>query len=127
MAARTGIPTRDKDPLSAPLGYAMAPMHKRAFGIAVGTMAGALLFLLTVFHVVVNPSNALDIGLLAEYFYGYSVSWRGAFVGLAWGLATGFIAGWFVAFVRNLVVTVTIFAIRTRAELEQTRDFLDHI
>jgi hypothetical protein len=32
-----------------------------------------------------------------------------------------------VAFVRNLVVTVTMFTLRTRAELERTSDFLDHI
>jgi hypothetical protein len=40
---------------------------------------------------------------------------------------TGFVAGWFVAFVRNFVVTVSVFALRTRAELSQTSDFLDHI
>ena len=118
---------REPDASSAPLGYATAPMHKRAFGIAVGTTAGTLLFLLTAFHVIVKPEDALNIGLLRQYFYGYEVSWRGAFVGLAWGLVTGFVAGWFVAFVRNFVVTVSVFALRTRAELAQTSDFLDHI
>jgi len=115
------------DALSARLAYATAPMHKTAFGVAVGTTAGALLFLLTAFHVVVHPANALNIALLSEYFYGYEVTWRVAFVAFAWGLATGFVAGWFVAFVRNLVVTVTVFTLRTRAELEHTSDFLDHI
>jgi len=102
-------------------------MHKRAFGIALGATAGTLIFLVTAFHLIVNPANALNISLLGQYFYGYEVTWRGAFAGLAWGFATGFVAGWFVAFVRNLVVTVTVFTLRTRAELEQTSDFLDHI
>jgi hypothetical protein len=119
--------TQEWDASSARLGYVTAPMHKRAFGIAVGATAGTLIFVLTAFHVIVNPPNALNIALLGQYFYGYTVTWRGAFIGLAWGLATGFIAGWFVAFVRNLVVTVTVFALKTRAELEQTSDFLDHI
>ena len=39
----------------------------------------------------------------------------------------GFCAGWFVAFVRNLVMAVSLFILQTRAELDDTRDFLDHI
>jgi hypothetical protein len=119
--------TSDNDRTSARLAFATAPMHKRAFGIALGATAGTLIFLVTAFHLIVNPANALNISLLGQYFYGYEVTWRGAFAGLAWGFATGFVAGWFVAFVRNLVVTVTVFTLRTRAELEQTSDFLDHI
>src|SRR5262245_16622527 len=110
----TGNPVYDHDASLGPLGYATAPMHKRAFGIALGTVSGAFLFLLTVFHIIVNPAKALDIGLLSQYFYGYELTWRGAFVALAWGLATGFVAGWFIAFVRNLVVAITMFALKTR-------------
>ena len=120
-------PTRDSEASSARLAYATAPMHKRAFGIAVGITAGTLIFVITAFHLIVNPPNALNIALLGQYFYGYEVTWRGAVIGLAWGFATGFVAGWFVAFIRNLVVTVIVFALKTRAELEQTSDFLDHI
>jgi hypothetical protein len=40
---------------------------------------------------------------------------------------TGFVLGWFLALVRNLVVALILFAVRTRAELDQTRDFLDHV
>ena len=56
-----------------------------------------------------------------------AVTWRGAFIGMFWGLVTGFVAGWFLAFVRNFVITVTIFTVRAKAELAQTSDFLDHI
>jgi len=65
--------------------------------------------------------------LLGEYLVGYTVSWAGSFVGLLWGFAIGFCAGWFVAFVRNLVMAVSLFILQTRAELDDTRDFLDHI
>jgi len=46
---------------------------------------------------------------------------------LAWGFLSGFVLGWFFAFCRNVVVAGSIFLIRAKAELSQTRDFLDHI
>jgi hypothetical protein len=85
------------------------------------------LFAVTVFHVVLQPEEALDLRLLSHYLAGYSVSWAGAWVGLFWGVLIGFVAGWFVAFIRNLVIAVRVMLIRGTAELSQTRDFLDHI
>jgi hypothetical protein len=55
------------------------------------------------------------------------VTWGGVGVGFAWGLLTGFVIGWFAGFVRNLVLAVSVFALRSKAELQQTADFLDHI
>jgi hypothetical protein len=110
-------------PLTAPLG----PVHKTAAGIAVGCFCGVAFFALTVFHVVLRPADALDIGLLAQYFNGYEVSWKGAVIGLCWGFLSGFVAGWFVAFVRNVVIAIRVLMLKGRAELAQARDFLDHI
>ena len=42
--------------------------------------------MITAFHVVVRPANAPDLGLLAHYFYGYSVSWPGIGVGFVMGI-----------------------------------------
>lgn len=125
------------EPLEPPVGsgaesvpreirLAFAPLHKRAFGIAAGTTLGLLLFLATAFTVTVLPNDP-GLYLLGEYFYGYTVSWPGAFVGLFWGGFSGFVAGWFAAFCRNLALATLIFVGRTRAELDATRDFLDHI
>jgi hypothetical protein len=112
----------------AKLVYAFAPIHKRALGVAVGLVAGVLVFGLTVFHLLVlPPASSQYLALLGHYFYGYDVTWPGAFVGLFWSFVTGFVAGWFIAFVRNLVVSITVFALRTKAELSQTANFLDHI
>jgi hypothetical protein len=119
--------TRAADPLTRILASAFAPVHKRALGMATGLTAGIGLFVVTAFHVVVRPPNAPPIGLLAQYFYGYEVSWQGALIGLWWGFVVGFVTGWFVAFVRNLTLATWIFIVRTKAELAQTRDFLDHI
>jgi len=114
-------------PLAAVLSLAFAPLHKRAFGMAVGAAAALLVSGVTLFHVVAQPPDAGYLRLLANYFYGYTVSWQGVVVGGLWAFLTGFVAGWFIAFCRNLVIAVSIFITRTRAELRETRDFLDHI
>ena len=125
-AERTTSPRPDPGREDA-TGFAFAPIHKRALGVALGVVSGLGIFLVTVFHVVLQPGDPLSLHLLAQYFYGYDVSWRGALVGLFWGFVTGFVFGWFAAFVRNVVVATTIFVLRTKAELAQTKDFLDHI
>lgn len=106
---------------------AFAPVHKRAFGVAVGTAVGLAILLLTLASMRVEPEGQFGVHLLGVYFTGYSVSLPGAFIGAAWGFFVGFVGGWFVAFVRNLIVALWMFVVRTRAELTATRDFLDHI
>lgn len=107
--------------------FAFAPIHKMALGIATGAVFGLLIFAVTCFHVIGQPPHAPPLALLANYFYGYTITWQGALIGLLWGGVTGFVFGWFAAFVRNLTVALTVFALRTKAELNQTADFLDHI
>ena len=108
------------------LKLAFAPLDKRAFGAAIGSAFAALIFALTMFHVIAQPDGP-EIGLLRFFFYGYSVSWAGAFIGAFWAFVAGFVGGWFVAFCRNFVIAVSVFLTRARAELRATRDFLDHI
>jgi len=115
------------DPIERTLRRAFAPYYKRALGVASGTVAALVVFAVTVFHVLVAPPAALNIELLAHYFYGYDVSWRGAFVGAWWSFVAGFVAGWFVAFVYNFVLATWLFLLRTKADLSRTTDFLDHI
>lgn len=107
--------------------FAFAPVHKRALGVALGAVSGLAVFAVTAFHVIFRPVDALPLGLLAQYFFGYAVTWPGAFIGLFWGFVTGFVFGWFAAFVRNFVIATTVFVLRTKAELSETKDFLDHI
>lgn len=109
------------------LVLAFAPLHKRAFGVAVGTAAGVTLFVATLVYGMREPAEGMGLWLLVQYFRGYSISPFGAVIGLGWGFLTGFVAGWFFAFCRNLVMGASVFLIRTKAELAQTKDFLDHI
>jgi hypothetical protein len=105
---------------------AFAPLHKRAFGTAIAVVGGLLMVLATIVGMLREGADP-SIGLLREYFVGYSASPAGAVIGFLWGAAIGFVIGWFTAFARNLVLAASIFWIRTRAELRTTRDFLDHI
>lgn len=114
-------------PIEIALARAFAPMHKRVMGIAVGITAGVTVWLLTAFHVVARPPDALSIEALSQVFYGYAVTWRGAFVGAWWAFVAGFVAGWFAAFLHNLTLALWLTLVRVKANLHETRDFLDQI
>ncbi|MFP5354774.1 MAG: hypothetical protein ACLGIK_06405 [Gemmatimonadota bacterium] len=109
------------------LELAFAPLHKAAFGMACGVAGALLLAVLTLGALVSSRAADFPLGLLAQYFAGYSVSWRGVFIGAVCGFVVSFVAGWFIAFCRNLALAIVAFTYRTRAELDQTREFLDHI
>lgn len=103
-------------------------VHKRALGLAVGTTVGGVVALLTILHLLLAPGlDAPRLSLLAEYFYGYSVTPTGALIGAFWGFVTGFFGGWFLAFSRNFVLALQIVLARARGGLDASRDILDHI
>ena len=108
------------------LVLAFAPLHKRKFGTATGVAAAVLLAGATFISVLRAPADT-GLWVLRAYFRGYEVSWLGIVIGAAWAGAVGFVAGWFLAFTRNFVLATWLLAIRVRANLSQTRDFLDHI
>lgn len=120
----SSVPTKT---VQAVLHRAFAPLHKRAFGTAVGVVSGAFFFGLTAVHILVASPAAANLELLSQYFYGYQVDWLGAFVGAWWGGIAGFVAGWFVAFLRNFVLATWLLVVKAKADLSETTDFLDHI
>jgi hypothetical protein len=100
--------------------------HKSALGLAFGLISGLGVFGITALHIATRI-DGLPLYLLSQYFAGYTVTWPGAFIGLAWGFGVGFIAGWLLGFVHNFTVGLWLFVIRTKQDLKQTRNFLDHI
>jgi hypothetical protein len=129
MAVRGPAPNRrvHDPPVELVIAWAFAPMHKRVLGLALGFNAAVVIWVITVFHVVARPPDALSLENLSEIFFGYEISWRGAFIGAWWAFVAGFVAGWFAAFLRNLVLATWLAIVRLRANLAETRDFLDHI
>lgn len=119
---------KPQEELPSPLLLAFAPVHRAAMGIAWGVVLGGFLFLLTLFLVVkggypIGP----NLALLGEFFFGYTVTFPGAFVGLLWGFGVGFLLGWGFAVVRNVIVWSWLTLIRSRAEMDEYGDFLDHM
>lgn len=114
------------DPIPRSASYLFAPVDKRAFGVALGAAGASAVAGVTILDLLA-PTPWYGLGLLNQYFAGYSISWTGAAIGAAWGFAVGFCAGWLLAFTRNLTLALSLFALRSRAELDEVSDFLDHI
>ena len=107
------------------LKYVFSPVHKRALGIAFGLTCGVATALATIVQLLVAPDDGMPLALLSQFFYGYQVSWIGAVVGAFWAFIAGFVAGWFLAFMKNFVTALWMFGLRVKSSL--TQPFLDHI
>jgi hypothetical protein len=123
----TGMPEREESSENMRLLRAFAPLCRTALGVASGVVVGGLLFLTTLVLSIRGGFPQPNLGLLSQFFWGYSVSLGGAFVGLFWGFVLGFILGWGFALVRNVATWIWLTVIRSRAEMEQYSDFLDHL
>jgi hypothetical protein len=121
------MPAQENNMEGRALLRAFAPLDKRALGMASGVVLGGLLSVVTLVTVVLGRYPSSNLALLGQFFWGYSISWRGVFVALVWGWAVGFILGWGFALFRNAAVWVWLTVIRSRAEMEQYSDFLDHL
>jgi protoporphyrinogen oxidase len=108
------------------LSMAFRKLDPRAFGLALGAMSGLLLCFATL--IVTNNSLnsvAAKMLLLREFFPGYSVTFPGSAIGLAYGLLFGFLVGWGFAFVRNTLFILSMAIVHRRAELQLLRKILD--
>nr|NQU93299.1 bacteriophage holin [Bacteroidota bacterium] len=71
-----------------------------AIALAVGITWGVAIFLLTFWFLIFDHQGSI-LGKLSLVYLGYSITWYGAFIGLAWGFADGFIGGTFFAWLYN--------------------------
>jgi hypothetical protein len=126
VSGPTDLLAAKRDPAEIPLLRAFAPLHRTAMGVAWGVVTGGLLAVATTVPVI-KGNDFLSFGLLAQFFWGYSVSWRGVFVVLLWGFGVGFVLGYAFAFIRNATVWLWLTVIRSRAEMDQYSDLLDHL
>ncbi len=102
-------------------------IDKLALATALGSVFGLFIFLATIF---LDFSGVEVIGvslqLLNQYFIGYSVSLKGAFIGFFYSFIWGFFSGWFIAYTRNILVAFFIYQVKRKLELLTFKDFLDH-
>lgn len=114
--------------IQAAIQRVFAKLDRRAFGLSLGTVTGLLLFIVTLALVlkggdVVGP----NLGLLREFFPGYTVSSVGALLGLMYGFVAGFLIGWSIALLRNMTVFVTVAFLHRGAEMTALRKVLEFI
>ena len=123
------VTMKDEKPASLDLVIkAFAKMDKFAFALAVGSASG-LAILVSTFWLILTGVDSRDpnFNLLGQYFIGYTVSVRGAFIGLGYCFLWGFIFGWLYAYLRNLSISVYLHWVKRQAESRSFKDFLDHI
>jgi hypothetical protein len=114
--------------LPEPVLLAFAPLHRLGMGVAGGVVFGGGLFLATVALLLrggfpIGPT----LGLLGHFFPGYTVTWPGSLIGLAWGFFVGFLLGYSFALAHNVAVWLWLVVVKSRAEMDQYGDFLDHM
>jgi hypothetical protein len=94
-----------------------------ALGLATGVMGGVGLFAATLALVFKGgPLIGPTLGLLGQYFPGYSVTMVGSLIGLFYGFISGFAAGWLFAALRNAIMFVSLVAIYRSWQLRRILD-----
>jgi protoporphyrinogen oxidase len=101
-------------------------MDPLALATAVGSVLGLFIFFATSWLVIMGGPASVYFKLLNQYFFGYTVTVKGALIGLAYGFFWGFLLGWLIAYLRNFFIAYYIYRIRRKVELLTFRDFLDH-
>lgn len=108
------------------LNQAFARLDKTALGVAIGALFGGALFLATnVLLLRGGDPVGPNLALLGQYFIGYSVTFGGSWVGLAYGFGTGFIMGWLAAVLHNLFLTVYFYVVQFKANMSSISSYID--
>ena len=104
-STKEAVLNRTPEPDEEVLVTAILRLNGRILGIAFGLVAGFVIFVATNWLVmkggdVVGP----HLGLLDQFFFGYSVTFVGSFIGMAYGFIAGYVSGWIIAWVYNRIV-----------------------
>jgi len=87
------------------LAVAVQRLNARAWGITGGVLAGMGLLAATWFLVIKGgPNVGLHLGLLANYFPGYNVSFFGGLVGFVYAFVLGYGSGRLLGTIYNRLV-----------------------
>ena len=85
----------------------IARLRSAIVAVVTAMVTGFGLFAATLWLVIKGgPNVGQNLGLLRAYYPGYSVTWTGSLVGLAYGALTGAILGWCVARLYNALASL---------------------
>ncbi len=123
---KTNRTAQSENGLPEPVLLAFAPLHRwhgRGRGAVLAGVVPDDIALLLRGGYPIGPT----LSLLGHYFPGYSVTWGGSLLGLGWGFVAGYLLGYGFALAHNLAVWLWLILIKSRAEMDQYGDFLDHM
>lgn len=105
----------------------LAKLDGTALGVALGFLGGIIIFAATIFLIFKGGEEiGPNLSLLAQFFPGYEVSISGGFIGFFYGMVTGFAAGWLIAFLRNLTVSIYIHVLKLKGSMSAVSDYIDN-
>jgi len=82
----------------------VAHIHMAVLALVCALMGGIGLFTMTAWLVIKDGTPVgPHLGLLSQYFPGYSVTWGGSFVGLFYSAVVGGVGGWLIAAIYHSV------------------------
>ncbi len=86
------------------LRSAVARLRTSVMAVVFGVSGGTLLALATAWLLIQGGEQVgLHLGLLGNYFPGYAVTWPGVAMGFFYGLVTGAVLGWTIAWLYNRI------------------------
>ena len=84
------------------LDRTVAKIRSGILSLVFAMVGGAGLFVATAFLIVRGGKNVgAHLGLLVQFYPGYSVTWTGSVIGLVYGALTGGLIGWAIASIYN--------------------------
>ena len=104
MKTTPSIPTGGRTEEHAAVMRTIIRLNIQVLGITFGLLCGFGLFVATnILLLKGGPNVGAHLGLLGQFFYGYSVSFIGSLIGAVYGFFVGYVAGAVIAVVYNWV------------------------
>ena len=99
------VPFEPVDQTEVILQRAVLLLNANILGIVLGIITGLGIFGATTF-LILKGGNVVGphLALLANFFPGYRVTFLGGIIGFGYGLLSGYVAGFVIASIYNLVV-----------------------
>jgi hypothetical protein len=77
-------------------------LNGHVWGVSLALILGLVLFAATNFLVIKGgPNVGQHLGILSQYFYGYSVTFVGSLIGAAWAMVFGYVVARLVCGIYN--------------------------
>jgi protoporphyrinogen oxidase len=104
-----------------------ARIDKLGLATSAGIVSGLLVFLATLWLTFAGDGVMTQrLQLLNQYFIGYTATVKGSFIAMGYTFLSGFLFGWLLAYLYNLLVGFYIYRVKRKLGMLSFRDFFDH-